>query len=185
MSATDELRRLLDERGVKWGDTGARVYDMYNNPHAYRTEYELSDGRWTTATEALSGTLNVNNLTPEQAIAATLGSDDDYESKMDALLCRLTNGKWSKSRAYDLDFMVSCIDEKYEEDYADELAVTTQGTTEIVRCRDCKHYHKHKWFDIIPGTPLGSDMSDVCMFFGGGVKVEPGGFCKWGERREQ
>ena len=56
---------------------------------------------------------------------------------------------------------------------------------EIVRCRDCKHYHKHKWFDIIPGTPLGSDMSDVCMFFGGGVKVEPGGFCKWGERREQ
>ena len=56
---------------------------------------------------------------------------------------------------------------------------------EIVRCRDCKHYHKHKWFDIVPGTPLGSDISDVCMFFSNGVKVEPGGFCKWGERREQ
>ena len=55
---------------------------------------------------------------------------------------------------------------------------------EIVRCKDCKHYHKHKWFDI-PGTPLGTDMSDVCMFFGGGVKVEPYGFCAWGERREQ
>ena len=74
MTATDELRKLLDERGVEWRDTGARVYDMYNNPHSYRTEYELSDGRWTTATEALSGTLNVNNLTPEQAVAATLGS---------------------------------------------------------------------------------------------------------------
>lgn len=56
---------------------------------------------------------------------------------------------------------------------------------EIVRCMDCKHYNKHKWFDIVPGTPLGSDISDVCMFFSSGVKVEPGGFCKWGERREQ
>ena len=57
-----------------------------------------------------------------QAIAdelnVTLGRDDDYEAKMDALLCRLTNGKWSKSRAYDLDFMVSCVDEEYEKAYA-------------------------------------------------------------------
>ncbi len=69
----------------------------------------------------------------------------------------------------------------YEAGYKDGYAARDG---EIVRCKDCKHYHKHKWFDI-PGTPLGTDMSDVCMFFGGGVKVEPGGFCKWGERREQ
>ena len=176
MTATNELRKLLDERGVEYEAERIDSSNYFtwgeNDCYSY-TEYQ--DGT----------VLRIWDCTPEQAIAATLGSDDDYESKMDALLCRLTNGKWSKSRAYDLDFMVSCIDEKYEEDYADELAVTTQGTTEIVRCRDCKHYHKHKWFDIIPGTPLGSDMSDVCMFFGGGVKVEPGGFCKWGERREQ
>lgn len=55
-----------------------------------------------------------------ERIAATLGSDDDYEAKMDALLCRLTNGKWSKSRAYGLDFMESCIDEEYEKAYATE-----------------------------------------------------------------
>lgn len=52
--------------------------------------------------------------TPEQAIAATLG-DDDYECRMDELLCRLTNGKWSKSRSYSVDFMVSCVDEAYED----------------------------------------------------------------------
>ena len=39
---------------------------------------------------------------------------DEYEYKMDALLGRLTNGKWSKTRAYDLDFMESCVDEEYE-----------------------------------------------------------------------
>ena len=38
----------------------------------------------------------------------------EYESKMDALLCRLTNGKWSKTRTYDLGFMESCINEEFE-----------------------------------------------------------------------
>ena len=55
-----------------------------------------------------------------QAIAdelnAELGSDDGYESKMDALLSRLTGGKWSKSRAYGLDFMESCVREEFETD---------------------------------------------------------------------
>ena len=242
MTATEQLRKLLDERGIGWYSRTRELQQWNQEQIDFHTAWSVNGARFEAEEDATEKKLHVRSYayllpeqaiaatlgTPisadlrtaldfmriwitddahlgesaisyefekaeglrkldaiEQAIAATLGSDDDYESKMDALLCRLTNGKWSKSRAYDLDFMVSCIDEKYEEDYADELAVTTQGTTEIVRCRDCKHYHKHKWFDIIPGTPLGSDMSDVCMFFGGGVKVEPGGFCKWGERREQ
>lgn len=48
---------------------------------------------------------------------------------------------------------------------------------EIVRCRDCKHYSEYEWVMV-------TDVSDVCHFFGGGVKVEPDGFCKWGERKE-
>lgn len=48
---------------------------------------------------------------------------------------------------------------------------------EVVRCRDCKHYSEHEWI-------LVTDVSDVCHFFGNGVKVEPDGFCKWGERRD-
>ena len=71
-----------------------------------------------------------------QAIAdelnAELGSDDGYESKMDALLSRLTGGKWSKSRTYDLDFMVSCVDEEYEELYEKERAELESGTCELV-----------------------------------------------------
>ena len=46
---------------------------------------------------------------------------------------------------------------------------------EIVRCRDCKHYSDHEWVQI-------TDVSDVCYFWAGGCKVEPDGFCKWGER---
>lgn len=47
--------------------------------------------------------------------ADEFGADDDYERRMDELLCRLTNGKWSKSRSYSVDFMVSCVDEAYDE----------------------------------------------------------------------
>ena len=48
----------------------------------------------------------------------------------------------------------------------------------IVHCRDCKYYTDHEWVII-------TDVSDVCHFWGDGpVKVEPDGFCKWGERRE-
>lgn len=59
--------------------------------------------------------------------------DVEYEVKMDALLCRLTNGKWSKSRSYSLDFMVSCVDEEYETLHAKELAELGSGTCEAIR----------------------------------------------------
>ena len=48
---------------------------------------------------------------------------------------------------------------------------------QIVRCKDCKHYKEHKWI-------LVTDVSDVCEFFSDGVKVEPNGFCAWGEVNE-
>ena len=56
---------------------------------------------------------------------------------------------------------------------------------EIVRCRDCEHYRKHKWFKVVVGTPLGTDISDVCMFFADGCKVEPNGFCAWAVKRKE
>ena len=108
-SATDELRRLLDERGVE--------YYKHEDGEPLR---ELHEGRDDATSWRVGGAnvcavpfddytfdLWIDHATPEQAIAATLGCDDDYEAKMDALLCRLTNGKWSTSRAYDLDFMES------------------------------------------------------------------------------
>lgn len=54
---------------------------------------------------------------------------------------------------------------------------------EIVRCRDCRYYREHKFFQSTLGMGLGTDISDVCMFFSDGVKVEPDGFCWKGERK--
>lgn len=62
MTATDELRRMLYERGEswhKWPDEDSTTWQAYSDPH--------------TATESMDGTLIVTGLTPEQAINATLG----------------------------------------------------------------------------------------------------------------
>ena len=120
---TELLREGLTEHGIEWrsGLKGVTFVGDW-------CFVEYDNGKLAATCEPV--------LTPEQAIAATLG-DDEYESKMDALLCRLTNGKWSKSRSYDLDFIVSCVDEEFEELYAKELADATLGngtlTAEQVR----------------------------------------------------
>lgn len=65
MSATDELRRLLDERGVKWdyGITGAATTKFRTN------------GVDLTFMSMRDGLVCTTILTPAQAIAATLGSE--------------------------------------------------------------------------------------------------------------
>lgn len=104
-SSTTTLRRMLDERGVK--TYHEQNYITWRDANGYQC--------FAFETYERPGLLRVHcNLTPEQAIAATLG-DADYERRMDELLCRLTNGKWSKSRSYSVDFMVSCVDEAYED----------------------------------------------------------------------
>lgn len=66
-----ELREGLRKRGEswhKWPDENSTTWQAYSNPH--------------TATESMDGTLIVTGLTPEQAIAATLGRG---ECKVDVL----------------------------------------------------------------------------------------------------
>ena len=51
---------------------------------------------------------------------------------------------------------------------------------EIVRCKDCIHFHYDKPY-IIQGIPvLGHE---VCDFWGDGCKTNLNGFCSYGERR--
>jgi hypothetical protein len=73
MTATDELRRLLDERGVKWETDRSGFRVMWGKPVD-----EFHDTMQFKAVDnALpNGGLNVHicGFTPEQAIAATLGS---------------------------------------------------------------------------------------------------------------
>ena len=49
---------------------------------------------------------------------------------------------------------------------------------EIVRCIDCKHYRPQEFVLI-------TDIEHVCLFWADGVKVEPDGYCAWGERRSE
>ena len=66
MTATDELRRMLDERGVEHFDNNERTLWGCGDYYPY------------SAVENFGGSLNVHthayDLTPEQAIAATLGN---------------------------------------------------------------------------------------------------------------
>lgn len=75
-SATEELRRLLDERGVEWQAPNNCQRDEI-------THFSVSgdySGTWWEAYEMSEGTLQMSSeiydeLTPAQVIAATLGSE--------------------------------------------------------------------------------------------------------------
>lgn len=72
MSGSAGLRRLLDERGVS--------YQTHYLHVSWRVGSKLYD-----AVDNLDGTVTVDNLTPEQAIAATLGGEQEKESIVNAL----------------------------------------------------------------------------------------------------
>ena len=86
MSATDELRRLLDERGAEWREwtkTGGHGYS--NVETEWFVPYnsvglDVPGGFFAKARNSANGLLYLTSLvaSPEQAIAATLG---DYYRK--------------------------------------------------------------------------------------------------------
>lgn len=65
MSATDELRKMLDERGVEWG-TGFGGDTLWTGRHGIEWRWDKQEG-----TLAMYS----HTITPEQAIATTLGSE--------------------------------------------------------------------------------------------------------------
>lgn len=69
-NATDELRRLLDERGVEYRvNETTKVFEWY---------FDGTDGEGSAHATEVNGGINIMacSLTPAQAIAATLGGDD-------------------------------------------------------------------------------------------------------------
>ena len=106
MTATDELRRLLDERGVEWSNV--RNDGSESN---FFTEWQFDgiDGR-ATATEWSAGN-NLSmaiyrwSLTPEQAIAATLGSCNCSNSERTGT-CRAVSMRERDKRPYLHDELV-------------------------------------------------------------------------------
>lgn len=89
MTATDELRRLLDERRVEWGNVRND-----GSESEYLTEWQFDDyeSRAIAVEWAVGSGLSVEirryRLTPEQAIAATLGAGTcRYELKDGRFVC--------------------------------------------------------------------------------------------------
>ena len=79
MTATDELRRLLDERGVKWWP----MHDIENGYHEDRDTEFLVWGCKHVAHE-WGCRLQVDMLTPAQAVEATLGRGEcEIEERRD------------------------------------------------------------------------------------------------------
>lgn len=64
MSATEELRRLLDERGVEWAEDDASHTTRWTNANGQK----CSAMYWNPTLSVL-----ISECTPEQAIEATLG----------------------------------------------------------------------------------------------------------------
>lgn len=85
MTATERLRELLDERGVEW----AAPDESWNQDSI--TYWKVGSIKWV-AFESENGTLwlncnSVTDLTPEQAIAATLGRGECKADETDVIKC--------------------------------------------------------------------------------------------------
>ena len=94
MTATDELRRLLDERGVEWEGTD---FTKPTDGHPTNTSLD-SENHDAVFIEYTDGSvLRQFDLTPEQAIAATLGNDGVERSKNGVAehgTCRMERADW-------------------------------------------------------------------------------------------
>ena len=80
MTATDELRRLLDERGVEYKDRNVFGKHVFHWGKPFHGAMFTDGGEWTE--------LVVENATPVQAVEATLGSDLLAENAKLRELCR-------------------------------------------------------------------------------------------------
>ena len=98
MTATDELRRMLDERGVEWdyGITGATT-----------TRFSVN-GIDLTFTPMRDGLVCSTILTPAEAIAATLGAEtcklEEIDKDCDTASEYMLNREW----CFDAVYRCSC-----------------------------------------------------------------------------
>ena len=187
-TATERLRALLDERGVEWdyGITG---------PTTTRFRVNGVNGVDLTFTPMRDGLLCSTILTPEQAIAASLGQEDIYtrEDMEGAFVSGYSLGslpvgsdpRWDENRQTVDEHMAELGWVRKEAatlDDSDATEARQRDAVEVVRCRDCEHSLKDgtlcqffaSWVPIAGGDEYAEMPADV----------EPDGFCAWASRKE-
>jgi hypothetical protein len=105
---------------------------------------------------------------------------DEYEAivnKLECLLCHATGGKYSKA-GYSWEDMERMVTDYIEECCEEAVA------EEVVRCKDCKHWHeetswctKHSHFVGFDGMACHPSQSSEWKMF------DADDFCSYGERR--
>lgn len=171
MSATEELRRLLDERGAEWqaNDTDVLLNTLWKNEEGQLCSYSEAIGE---GSESWYKDVSLYDCTPEQAIAATLGAKRDrteewllnacnqaardyiadLERKLEA--ATLGSGKLTAEQVRDLikrhsmavDYVgnVRRLDNSVFEEIADELNATMGGG-------ECEWVWVESWTDTTDG----------------------------------
>lgn len=134
MTGNETLRRMLDERGVKY-------WDMRTSGIWFGLNADESDHKYE-ALEQTDGLISIEvfDLTPAQAIAITVGSD-----KVEAVLRKLIARLGVAADFYFARKYVDCI----VEEYAGKLATLGAGTCEADET------------DLIPFVCADGDSSEV------------------------
>ncbi|HAM16031.1 MAG TPA: hypothetical protein DCP91_09290 [Eggerthellaceae bacterium] len=116
---TEKLRRMLDERGVEWADE--------SNGYADITEFVSNGTKWTIIAKSYVNpehdlmTLRAERITPEQAIAATMGGGKLTKNNVDrALFAHSTYANYDGLKLYATGIRTQEI--------ADELNVALGGS---------------------------------------------------------
>lgn len=124
MSATEVLRRILDERGVEWMDVSP-----FPSMKPWKTSYVSFTGEEITLScydepKWIMGTMVFH--TPEQAIAATLGS------------CNCSNSERTGTCTADETERFECLDSRYKSfDYNPYI------TVHVMECSKCGGTYEH------------------------------------------
>ena len=110
MTATEELRRMLDKRGVEWRKTPHYSSESQDN----ETIFEGSGIEWY-ANDHMNGRIGLRALryevTPEQAIEATLGRGEcevEYVSEWMGWHCKACDVLWQGLRDQRSHFCPNC-----------------------------------------------------------------------------
>ena len=109
---------------------------------------------------------------------------NDIQLEVESLRAKLkeaqTGDLISRAAAIDALRLIPCDLGKRElEDAIKAVEQLPSAQPEIVRCKDCKHFHYDMPY-VIQGFPvLGHE---VCDFWGDGCKTSENGFCSYAER---